>query len=105
MSICILLIMKIKRFKTVKRKIKNNIIFLILSIILCTTIIINYIGNKLTPVVEKIIEINVDKTIHNYLYNMFSVDVLSNENMMDLVNINFNNNIKIARWFNVVWQR
>ncbi len=91
MTISILLIMKIKRFKTVKRKIKNNIIFLILSIILCTTIIINYIGNKLTPVVEKIIEINVDKTIHNYLYNMFSVDVLSNENMMDLVNINFNN--------------
>lgn len=82
--------MKIKRFKSVKRKIRNNIVFLVIAIIICTSSIVNYIGNKLTPQVENIIEINVDKTIHNYLYNMFSVDVLSNENMMDFINISFN---------------
>lgn len=82
--------MKLRRFKTHRYRKKNKIMLYVLLIFLFTLLIVNYIGYKLTPIVEKIVEKNVNKSIHGFLYNMFSVDVLSNEEMMQIVDINKN---------------
>ncbi len=82
--------MRLRRFKTYKKSTKNSYIFYGILLIFFTMLIVNYIGYKLTPIVEKIVEKNANKSIHSYLYNMFSVDVLSNEEMMKIVDINMN---------------
>lgn len=89
--------MKLRKFKTCRKlKVKNKLVLYIVFIFLFTTLIVNYIGYKLTPLVENIVEKNVNKSIHGYLYNMFSVDVLSNEEMMNIVNINMNSNGEVV---------
>lgn len=82
--------MKLKRFKTHKYNPKRKLIIYVILLVFFTLIIVNYIGYKLTPIVETIVTKNVNKSIHSYLYNMFSVDVLSNEEMMDIINITKN---------------
>ncbi len=88
--------MRLRRFKTYKKKSKNLIVYLLIAIVLCTIMIVNYIGNRLTPVVEGIVERNVDKSIHNYLFHMFSLDSLTDEEMMNIVHIVQNSNEEVV---------
>jgi len=88
--------MRWKRFKSYKRKNKNPIVYIFIAILLCTFMIIHYIGNRLTPVVEGIVERNVDKSIHNYLFHMFSLDALTDEEMMNIVNIVMNSDEEVV---------
>lgn len=75
----------------VKRKnVRNNRIYIGLMIVLCTFMIVDYIGSHLTPVVHEIVEINVNKSVHNYLFNMFNKDILTEKELMDIVEINKN---------------
>lgn len=82
--------MRLRKFKTHKNNKKKNLLIYGILLVFFTSLIVNYIGYKLTPIVENIVTKNVNKSIHSYLYNMFSVDVLSNEEMMDIININMN---------------
>ncbi len=99
-----------KRTKFRKCRLKNpkrNLIIIIVLIIICTYLIVNYIGCKLTPQVHNIIEINVNKSIHNYLFNIFNTDLLSKDELMNVVEINKNKEdeiISIDYRFDLVYQ-
>lgn len=84
-----------KRFKRIKKNNKRNYLYIGLMIILCTYMIVDYIGCRLTPVVHNIIEINVNKNVHNYLFNMFNTDLLTKDELMNIVEINKNKDDEI----------
>ena len=92
--------------KLKKRK-KNKLLVICLLILLGTIIILNYIGNKITPQAEEIIKANVNKSINSYVFYIFSRDTLSNEKLMDIVDLNMNSNqevISIDYQFNKVYK-
>lgn len=80
-----------RRFKRIKvRSNKNKLLYIGLMILLSTWMIVDYIGSRLTPVVHDIIEINVNKSIHNYLFTMFNNETLSKDELMNIIEINKN---------------
>lgn len=89
-----------------KRK-KNKLLVIFLLILINTIVIINYVGSKITPQAEEIIKANVNKSINSYVFYIFSRDTLSNEKLMDIVDLNMNSNqevISIDYQFNKVYK-
>ncbi len=76
--------------KLKKRK-KTNWLFIIICIILSTYFILEYIGNQLLPHIENIVEKSVNKSIYNYVFNIFSKEELENVELIDIVKLNMNN--------------
>lgn len=83
--------MRRRRFKKIKANSKKNkLIYIGVMILLSTWMIVNYIGSRLTPIVQEIIELNVNKSVHNYLFTMFNSETLTKDELMDIVQINKN---------------
>jgi len=57
---------------------------------------INYIGNKISPKVLNIVEDNVNKEMNNYIFNMFSKDILVKEDLNNIISLSKNNNGEIV---------
>lgn len=92
--------------KLKKRK-KNKVITIIVMIIFCTWMNIKYIGNRLLPQIENIVEKNVNKGIYNYVFNIFDKDTLINEELLDIINLNMNKDgevISVDYKFNIAYK-
>lgn len=92
--------------KLKKRK-KNKVITIIIMIIFCTWMNIKYIGNRLLPQIENIVEKNVNKGIYNYVFNIFDKDTLINEELLDIINLNMNKDgevISVDYKFNIAYK-
>ncbi len=92
--------------KLKKRK-RKSVIKTIILVIICTLFILNYVGERITPKVEKIIEDNVNKNIYNYVFYVFSEEVLVNEDLLKIINLNKNAEdevISVDYNFNVVYK-
>lgn len=90
-----------------RKRRKNKLLVICLLIFINTIVIINYVGNRITPQAEEIIKANVNKNINSYVFYIFSRDTLSNENLMDIVDLNMNSNqevISIDYQFNKVYK-
>lgn len=89
-----------------KRK-KKNIIYTILLVILGVFLILNYIGKRITPRVVEIVEKNVNKSIYNYVFYVFSEEVLENENLLDIIKLKTNDEkevVSIDYNFNIAYK-
>lgn len=90
-----------------KRRKKKNIVITILLIIIMTLGILNYIGGKITPRVVEIVKSNINKSIYNYIFYVFSEDVLVNEDLLNVVNLNMNDKkevVSVDYNFNVAYK-
>ncbi len=89
-----------------KRK-KNNILFIFILIVINTFFILDYIGEKITPYLELMVEKYVNKSIYNYVFNIFERDILADDAMMDLIDLTMNNQgevIAVDYKFNLVYE-
>lgn len=90
-----------------KKRKKNKYIYTIVMIIICTCFDIKYIGNKLIPHIENIVEKNVNKIIYNYVFNIFDKNTLVNEDLLDVIYLNKNADgevVSIDYKFNVAYE-
>lgn len=90
-----------------KKRNKRNYYVTIILIILCSWFNIRYIGIKLMPHIKYIVEKNVNKSIYNYVYNIFDKEVLENENMLDIISLNTNSEgeiISVDYKFNIAYK-
>lgn len=90
-----------------RKRRKNKLLIICLLILINTIFIISYVGNRITPQAEEIIRANVNKNINSYVFYIFSRDTLSNEKLMDIVDLNMNSNqevISIDYQFNKVYK-
>ena len=92
--------------KLKKRK-KNKVTTIIIMIVCCTWMNIKYIGTRLLPHVENIVEKNVNRGIYNYVFNIFDKDTLENEELLDIITLNMNNEgevISVDYKFNIAYK-
>lgn len=91
-----------------RKRRKRNYGFMILLIIISTVIILTFIGAKITPRVEKIIEANVNKSVSDYVYNVFNNDVFVDDDLMEIINLNMNSRsevVSIDYNFNIAYDK
>lgn len=69
---------------------KNNIIFILLVVIITSCFFVHKIGQKVTPRIENIVEIYVNRSVYDYLFNTFDKNVLLNEDLFNVINLNKN---------------
>ncbi len=90
-----------------KRKKKNKIISTIIMVIICTCLNIRYIGKRLIPHIENVVEKNANRIIYNYVFNIFDRDTLENEELLDIIYLNKNKEgeiISVDYKFNVAYK-
>ncbi len=90
-----------------KRRKNKNIIMTILLVIVMTMFILNYIGSKITPRVIDIVKGNINKNVYNYVFYVFSEEVLVNEDLLKIVNLEKNSDneiIAVDYNFNVAYK-
>ena len=80
--------------KLKKRK-KKKIVIIILLIFITVQLIIGIIGKRIMPVVENNIENYVNRSLHNYVFNVFSKDILVKEELLNIIQINKNSKEEI----------
>ena len=79
-----------------KNRKKNNYLIILLMIIMLSTLIIRNIGNKLSYHIENIVIKNVDKSMYNHIFFIFGSDELGNKDLLDVINLNFNNDGEVV---------
>ena len=90
-----------------KRRKKNKLIKSILLVIIMTLFILNYIGFKITPRVIEIVKANISKSVYNYVFYVFSEEVLVNEDLLNIVDLKMNDKdevVSIDYNFNVAYK-
>ncbi len=90
-----------------KRRKKNKLIKSILLVIIMTLFILNYIGFKITPRVIEIVKANISKSVYNYVFYVFSEEVLVNEDLLNIVDLKTNDKdevVSIDYNFNVAYK-
>lgn len=92
--------------KLKKRK-HNNIIFTIIMVVIITWNNINYVGDKLIPHVQNIVEKHVNRGIYNYVFYIFDQEILEEEELLDIVELNLNSDgevVSVDYNFNIAYK-
>ena len=90
-----------------RKRRKNNFVIILILIFLCTWKMIDFIGDNLVPHVENIVKKNVNKSLYNYVFNIFDREILEKEDLLDIVNLNMNDEgevVSVDYKFNVAYE-
>lgn len=94
--------MKMKRRKKYNRK-----IYLIVLIIVMVFIILSFFNSRLKPKIDNVLKKSINANIYRYIFNMFSVDTLTSNDMLNIIKIYKNENdevISVDYQFNEVYK-
>lgn len=77
--------MKLKKKKVIKK-------YLLIIILICinTYVIINYIGKRITPVINDLVIKTVNKNVYSFIFNTFSKDVMTSVDVNDILYFTMN---------------
>lgn len=73
-----------------RKKGLNKYVIIIFLICLNTYLIINYIGKKITPVIDDLVVKTVNKNMYSYIFNTFNKDVMTNVDINDILYLTMN---------------
>lgn len=86
---------KNRKFIFKKKYIKNNFLVIVSLFAFFVFTLLLFFNMKIRPKIENIIIYNVNKSIYDYIFNMFSLDTLVNEDIMNIINMQKNENDEI----------
>lgn len=77
--------MKMRRKKGI-----NKCFVIIFLIFINTFLIINYIGNKMTPIMDELVVKSVNKSMYSYIFNTFNKEVMTNVDINEILYLTVN---------------
>lgn len=89
-----------------KRRKKNNIFILLIIIVVNSLLIINFIGKRITPYIEQMVEKYVNRSVYNYVFYAFEREILTDEDLLNIINLNMNSEgeiISVDYKFNIAY--
>ena len=90
-----------------RRKKYNRKIYLIVLIIVMVFIILIFFNSRLKPKIDNVLKKSINANIYRYIFNMFSVDTLTSNDMLNIIKIYKNENdevISVDYQFNEVYK-
>lgn len=73
-----------------RRKGINKYFVIIFLIFINTFFIINYVGNKITPIMDELVVKTVNKSMYSYIFNTFNKDVMTNVDINEILYLTVN---------------